>query len=337
MNNKMRISILVPCYNEEKNIEPMANAIKDAMSVYEGKYDYEIIFRDNASTDRSLEILKRISRSDHRIKVIVNARNYGLDFKKNTYFGRVFGDVVISIPCDFQEPPELIPEFISHWEKGYEVVCGQKTSSKEGGLKYGLRQLYYQIIDSMSDYPIYRNMSGITLISGRLFQLWQKDGNTDEPFRYFVADIGCDVKLIPYEQQKRRSGKSSYNIWRYLSFAIDSMISTSKAPLRVATVSGFCMAVISFLIGLFYLVAKLIWWERFPMGTAPILIGMFFLCSVQLLFIGVVGEYVGNILRKVTQNNPPMVRELINFENAEADPYLVQSSSHEAQSASNSE
>ena len=323
-----KISILVPCYNEEKNIAPMARALTDIMRQYDGKYNYEIVFRDNASMDSSMEVLRSLASEDSHIKVISNARNYGASYRKDTFNRRVSGDARILIPCDFQEPPELIPEFIQWWERGYEAVCGQKISSQEGQIKYGLRSVFYKLIGAFSNHPQPRHMSGIVLVSKRIHELKWKSDN-DESMRYFLTDIGCNIKLIPYEQQKRRSGKSSYNVWRYLSFAIESMISTSTAPLRIATVVGFLMSAISFVVGMFYLIVKLVWWYRFPAGTAPLLIGLFFLGSIQLLFIGIVGEYVGNILRKVTPNNPPLVKELLNFDNADEDPYLIRNASAE--------
>ncbi len=315
-----KISILIPCYNEEKNIVPMAETLTGIMGLYKEKYEYEIIFRDNASTDDSMRILRSLASKDDHIKVIENIRNFGFDPKKDTFIGRVSGDVVIVIACDFQEPPEMIPEFISWWEKGYEAVCGQKTSSKEGKIKYLLRQVFYNIIDCFSSIPQYRNMSGICLLSRRVFELSSE--YNDLMLRYFLADIGCNVKLIQYEQQKRRAGKSSYNIWRYLSFAVYALTSVSTAPLRLASVLGFFMSFLSFLVGMIYLIYKLIFWDSFVVGTAPMVIGVFFLGSVILFFIGVVGEYVGITLRTVQKQSPPLVRELINFDNPENDPYL---------------
>ena len=317
-----KITVVVPCYNEEKNIKPMYNALTSILEKYTGKYDYEIIFRDNDSQDNSAEIYREIS-CDKHVKVIINARNYGIGGYKDTVANRVSGDVIIDIPCDFQEPPELIPQFIDCWELGYEAVCGCKISSKEPKVKYWLRQLFYKIISSFSDIPQYKNISGITLRSRRLYDLALEC--PDMSFRFFIADLGIDVKLIEYEQQQRREGKSKFNIWRYLSFAIDSMISTSTFPLRMASLLGFITSVLSFFVGLVYLVLKLIFWDRFYAGIAPLLIGIFFLGSIQLFFIGVVGEYVGNILRKVSNHNPPIVKELINFEEKENDPFYFKS------------
>ena len=322
-----KISVLVPCFNEEENVEPMANELNNILKNYDGKYDYEIIFRDNASIDGSLGKMRAVAHNNHHIKVIANSRNYGTDTKKDSFVGRVSGDVILSIPCDFQEPPELIPDFIEWWEKGYEVVCGQKTGSKEGKIKYGLRQLFYRILNTFSETPQYSNISGIVLMSRKIYDLYSQ--YNDMYLRYFLADIGCEVKLIQYEQKKRRAGKSSYNIWRYLSFTIESMTSVSVAPLRLATVIGFLMSFVSFIIGIVYLVYKLIFWYEFDPGTAPIVIGMFFLGSVIIFFIGVLGEYVGRIFLLSSKQSPPIVKELINFDNPESDEFLFKSNIHE--------
>ncbi len=315
-----KISILVPCFNEEKNIELMAEKLLEIMGKYEGIYDYEIVFRDNGSTDNSLEVMKRVAQTDKRVKIIVNSRNYGVMPGRDTFASRIKGDAVIYISGDFQDPPELIPEFLRYWEKGYEAVCGQKTSSQEGKIKFALRQLFYRIIDKFAEIPQYKNVSGMYLLSRRMFNYYS-EGEMD--LRFFLADVGCDVKLIKYEQQKRHSGKSSYNVWRSLTFAIYSLISVSTSPLRMSMLLGFAMSILSFMVGLCYLVYKLIWWNGFIAGAAPVLIGVFFLGSVQLFFIGIVGEYVGNILHKVTHKNPTFVRELINFDNTDDDPYLI--------------
>lgn len=315
-----KISILIPCYNEEENIEAMKEALTEQMQAYRDKYDYELVFRDNASTDRSADVLRRIAAEDPHVKVIINARNYGMDVSKDTFFGRVTGDAILTIAADFQAPPELIPQFIYWWEQGYEVVCGQKLTSQENKGTFRLRQLFYKIIDHFSEIPQYRNMVGISLLSRRIYDI-RKSSRMDAPFRYFISDLGCEVKLIPYEQQRRRAGKSSYNVRRYLSFAITSLISTSTVPLRIATVSGFFLALVSFVIGVIYLIIKLILWNRFSAGVAPLLIGVFFIGSIQLFFIGIVGEYVGNILHKVSRRPPPIVKELINID--EDDPYYV--------------
>lgn len=306
-----KVSIQIPCYNEVGNVQEMAETVTKIMSSL--PYDYEIFFVDNASTDGTKEILRAIAASDNRIKVLINNRNYGLDGRSRRNAEKYLsGDVVINLPCDFQEPPELIPEFLRYWEEGYLVVCGQKIASEEGKLKYALRDAFYRIINSMSETPQYAHISGITLLDRQVLDEYLKS-DYDFHFRYALADMGYETKIIPYKQQQRKSGKSSYNFWRYLSFAVSSLTATSYVPLRVMTVVGFIMSVISFVIGVVYLVYKLIFWDRFQAGTAPMILGMFFLGSIQLLFIGILGEYIGAILKKVTKKPDVIMSETINL------------------------
>ena len=311
-NAKKKISVHVPCYNEVGNVKPMADTLTEIMR--ELPYDYEIIFTDNCSTDGTKEILRSLAAQDRHIKVLMNNRNYGLDGRSGKNSSKyVSGDVVIGIPCDFQEPPELIPEFIKCWEQGYKVVCGQKIGSKEGRLKYACRSIFYKLIKALSDIPQYEHISGIILLDREIRKELDKY-DYDVNFRFKVADAGYEVKLIQYEQRERRSGKSSYNVWRYLSFAITSMITTSTAPLRLMTIAGFLLSVASFIVGFVYLIAKLLFWYNFQAGMAPILIGMFFIGSVQLFFLGIIGEYIGVILRKVSKKPDAILSEKINVE-----------------------
>lgn len=308
-----KITISVPCFNEVNNARPMAETlirIMDGMT----NYTYEIIFTDNASEDGTQDVLRELAKEYQNVKVIINNRNYGMDGRSGRNTSKMAsGDALIYIPCDFQEPPELIPEFIKYWEEGYKAVCGQKCGSKEGKIKFALRSLFYKIIDIFSDVSQYRNMSGITLTDREIMELILQI-DMDVPLRFHLADMGYEVKLIPYVQQKRRSGKSTYNAWRYLTFAINAMVNTSTTPLRIATVTGVCMSAVSFLIGVIYLVLKLVAWNRFQAGTTPVLIGMFFLGAVQILFMGIVGEYVGLISRKVSKRPEAIVREFLNFD-----------------------
>lgn len=314
MNNK-KISVIVPCYNEGINVKNMGEKLVEILN--ETGYDYEILFVDNCSTDESQNYLRELAHKYKRIKVLFNNRNYGVGGRKGREcYANAKGDAVISIACDFQEPPEYIPEFISWWEKGYKVVCAQKIGSKEGAFKYGLRQLFYKIINNFSETPQYANISGITLISREVLDEYLKT-DIDIDFRFAIADMGYEIKMIPYEQQKRASGHSKYNLWRYLSFAINSMVNTSTTPLRLMTVTGFLLSMVSFVIGSAYLIMKLIWWNRFPVGIAPALIALFFIGSVQLFCMGVIGEYIGVVLRKVTRQPDLIIRERLNFEENE--------------------
>lgn len=307
-----KISVSVPCYNEVGNVREMAEVLTDIMRNL--PYEYEIIFTDNCSTDGTKDILRELAAKDKHIKVLMNSRNYGVDGRSDRNMLKyVKGDVYIAIACDFQEPPELIPEFIKAWEEGYQVVCGQKTSSKEGFIKYGCRSLFYKIIKSLSDTPQYEHISGIVLIDREVLEPYMKT-DYDLQFRYAIADMGYDIKFIRYEQRERKSGKSSYNVWRYLSFAITAMVTTSTTPLRVMTVLGTLMSFVCFVVGVAYLVLKLIYWHTYQLGTAPLLIGMFFLGSVQIFALGVMGEYVGEILRRVSKRPDVVLSEKLNIE-----------------------
>ena len=306
-----KISVAVPCYNEVGNVREMAETLTGIMCNL--PYEYEIIFTDNCSTDGTKDILRQLAANDRHIKVLMNSRNYGVDGRSDLNTLRyVKGDVFISIPCDFQEPPELIPEFLQYWQQGYKVVCGQKTSSEEGRIKYGCRRLYYRVIQWLSNVPQYEHISGITLIDREILERYVKT-DYDYQFRFAIADMGCDIKLVPYKQRARKSGKSSYNIWRSLSFAINSMVTTSVTPIRIMTIMGIGFSFLSFLIGLIYLIWKLIWWQNFQVGMAPMLIGVFFLGSVQIFFLGILGEYVGEILNKISKLPDVVTTEEINF------------------------
>lgn len=313
-----KISICVPCYNEEKNImdayDQITNVLKDMV-----RYEYEIIFADNASTDGSAEILRQLASQDKRVKVIFNYRNYGpARSGKNVCF-RATGDAIISVPCDLQEPPEMIPRFIDEWEKGNLIVWGQKTKSKENPIKYFLRGIYYKIIKNFSDVPQYEQTTAFGITDRTVYDIVKELNEPNMAIRHLVAELGYPVKMIPYTQEKRKKGKSSYNIWRYLDFALNSLVSTSKVPLRLTTIFGAICSAISFLMGIIYLIYKLIRWDTFLAGMAPLIIAVFFLASVQILSIGMIGEYVGVILTKVTKRPLVLEKECLNFEEDEGE------------------
>ena len=310
---RKKISFEIPCYNEAGNVVELNKQITDIMKGLD--YDYEILYTDNSSTDGTTDLLREMAAADDHVKVLLNNRNYGiLDGRssKNTDH-YVSGDVVIGLAGDFQDPPELIPEFIKAWEDGYKVVCGRKTASEEGKVKYAFRDLFYRIIDSMSDVPQHHHISGIVLYDREVHEYFLQTDD-DLYFRFALADMGYEVKYIDYVQNKRKYGKSSYSLNRYLTYAINSLCSVSYRPLRLMTLSGITLSFISFLVGMIYLIYKLIFWKRFQSGMAPVLIGMFFLGSLQLLFVGLLGEYIGAILRKVTKKPPVVLKEKINLD-----------------------
>lgn len=307
-----KISVCIPCYNEEKNIMNAYNRVSSVLKALE-RYDYEILFADNASKDGSEAILRQLAAEDKHVKVIFNMRNYGpMRSGKNLCF-RATGDAVIPVPCDLQEPPEMIPEFVKEWEKGNLIVWGQKTKSKENPVKYFLRSIYYKIIKMFSDVPQYEQTDGFGILDRSVYDMIKSLDDRDIEVRHMIADLGYPVKLIPYTQERRQYGKSSYNLWRYFDFALTSLITTSRVPLRLTTILGVICSIISFILGTIYLIYKLVRWNSFLVGIAPLVIAVFFLGSVQILSIGMIGEYVGAVLTKVTKRPLVLERECLNF------------------------
>ncbi|MGN0636466.1 MAG: glycosyltransferase [Acutalibacteraceae bacterium] len=309
-----KISILVPCYNEEENVVPMSEALTDVMQTSLSAYDYEIVFIDNHSTDMTRPRIEEICQKDSRIKAIFNCRNFG-QFN-SPYYGMLqcTGDCVICICADFQDPVELIPRFVEEWEKGYKIVCGIKTSSRENKLMRFFRTCYYKLIRKMSSTEQIEHFTGFGLYDKSFIQVL-RDLKDPTPFlRGIVAELGPTRKEIPYEQAKRRAGKTHNNFYTLYDAAMLSFTSYTKIGLRLASFLGMIIATLSAVIGLVYLVLKLCHWDRFPMGTAPALIGMFFLGAIQLFFIGFLGEYILNINTRV-MNRPLVIEEKrINFD-----------------------
>lgn len=294
----------------------MFEAIRKIMATLP-QYDYEHIFIDNCSQDRTREILRQIAKEDSRVKVIFNAKNFGPGRSGSHAFFQSTGDATVCLACDFQDPPELIPQYVDQWEKGYKVVWGRKEKSEESRLMFAVRTLYYKIIQSFSDYDQYEHVTGFGLYDRSVVELMRSAEEPSPNFRNLIAEYGIEIGFISYIQPARRAGKSSYNFIRYLDTAISSLINTSRAPLRLATILGFLMSGFSFLIAIFYLIFKLVFWNSFSAGTAPVVIGLFFLGSVQLLFIGIIGEYIGEILTRVTKRPLVVERERINFNEKE--------------------
>lgn len=310
-----KISIGICCYNEEENIDLMYKAVTEQMKQLP-QYDYELIFADNASEDSSPDILKKIASEDKHVKVILNQTNFGPTRSAINLITKMTGDAFVGLPCDFQEPPEMIPDFINEWEKGYDIIWGQKIRSRENPLKRVCRNVFYFIIDLFSEKKQIRHITGFGLQDKKVIDIIRKTVIQDPEIniRYAVSEYGFKVKLLPYTQQKRLRGKSSYNFTRYYNFAITSLCNTSIKPLRMMTVLGMFIALMSVVVALFYLVYKLTHWNTFNAGMAPLIIGMFFFGAVQVFSIGLLGEYVGVLIRKVTDKPVVVEKETINFE-----------------------
>lgn len=309
-----KISILIPCYNEEENVVPMSEAIVNLFTKELTQYDYELLFIDNDSSDNTRPLLRQICAKNPKIKAIFNAKNFG-QFN-SPYYGilQTTGDCTISMVCDFQDPIELIPQYLAEWENGYKIVIGIKSSSKENPIMYHLRSFYYRIIKKFSNTEQIEHFTGSGLYDKEFVQVL-RDLKDPTPFlRGIVAELGYKRKEIEYEQPQRRAGKTHNNFMSLYDAAMLSFTSYTKIGLRLATFLGIGCGAISFVIGVFYLIAKLIYWDSFSAGIAPITIGMFFLGSVQLFFLGFLGEYIMSINQRV-MNRPLVVEEeRINFD-----------------------
>ena len=308
-----KISVLIPCYNEEENVEPISQAVVETLTRELPQYDYELVFIDNDSNDRTRPILRRLCEENPKIKAIFNARNFG-QFN-SPYYGmlQVTGDCVIEMVADFQDPVDLIPAYVKAWEEGYKIVIGIKTSSRESKIMYWLRSCYYRLIKNLSDVEQIEHFTGSGLYDREFIEVL-RGLNDPTPFlRGIVAELGYKRKEIPYEQPERRAGKTHNNFYKLYDAAMLSVTSYTKVGLRLATIFGAFCGVVSILVALVYLVMKLIWWDRFPAGMAPLLIGMMFLGSVQIFFIGLVGEYVLSINQRVMKRPLVIEEERINF------------------------
>lgn len=310
-----KISFGICCYNEAQNVERMYEAVTKEIKKFP-EYDYDIVFSDNHSEDGTQDILRRIAKKDKKVKVILNQTNFGADRSNVNCIKHLTGDAVICLTCDFQDPPEMIPEFIEKWQEGYDVVWGQKVQSDEGKIKYLCRKIYYAVIDSFSDVKQLRQVIGFGLMDQSVVDIIMIQMEQDPylHFRHLIPEYGFKVCLLPYCQQKRQHGKSSYGLSQYFSFALVSLCNTSMKPLRMMTVLGMLVALGSVIVALFYLFYKLTHWYTFDAGMAPIVIGLFFVSAVQLFCLGILGEYIGIILRRVSKRINVVEEELINFD-----------------------
>ncbi len=309
-----KISIVTPCYNEENNIQDVYSRVKqifDQLKIY----SYEHLFIDNASTDKSILILKRIAKKDSNVKIIINHRNFGVVRSMCYALLQTSGNSVVFLAADLQEPPELIPKFIQKWEEGYLVVKGIKTSSKEIFLMYFLRSVYYYLVQAISDVEVTSHFTGFGLYDRKVIEVLREINDPYPYFRGLIEELGFSSVKIAYQQQQRKKGKSSYNLCRYFDEAMLGITSHSRIPLRIATIIGLIMSFFSFIVFIGYLVAKLMFWQSFQLGNVPIVVGLFLLSSMQLLFVGIIGEYIGLIHLRMLNRPLVLERERINFEN----------------------
>jgi dolichol-phosphate mannosyltransferase len=309
---KKLLSIVTPTYNEVDNIESLLDSIREAIVPLD-QYEFEIIVIDNCSSDGTQEKIREIAGKDARIKVIFNVRNFG--HIRSPYYGilQSNGVATIYLASDFQDPPDLIPKFIEEWEKGWKLVMAVKPVSKSSPLMHFLRKYYYKFLDNISDIEILKDATGFGMYDKKIIE-HLKEINDPYPFlRGIICELGYPIKSIPFIQPRRLGGITKNNFYTLLDIAMLGLVSHSKVPIRIASLLGFLLGCVSILIALYFLVMKLILWDSFPLGSAPAIIGLFFMFGIQLFFVGILGEYIGSIHTHV-RNRPIVVeRERINF------------------------
>jgi glycosyltransferase involved in cell wall biosynthesis len=310
---KRFISIITPCLNEEGNVLPLYERVRDVLATM-SDYDYEHLFIDNASTDGTPAVLRKLASQDKRVKVIFNNRNFG--HSRSPYYAmmQARGEAVVALASDLQDPPELISDFVEQWEAGYKVVLGQKTESEENWIVFLARSVYYRLLRTFADVDLLEHVTGFGLYDREVLEQLRAINEPVPYVRGLVSELGYDVGRIPYSQPKRKSGVTKNNFYTLYDLAMLGFTSHSRVPLRIATMLGFLGALLSLVAGLAYLVYKLLYWSQISVGIAPLVIGLFFLGSLQLVFLGVMGEYIGAILTQV-QHRPYVVeRERLNFD-----------------------
>ena len=312
------LSIVTACYNEEENVEETYRRVREVVESLPPRdgepYTYEHLFIDNASADRTVEVLRGICAADPNVRVIVNTRNFG--HIRSPFHGllQARGDAVISIVADLQDPPEMIRDFVARWEEGYRIVVAVKQESREKRAMLFVRRLFYRLIDRLSEIPLVRNFTGFGLYDRVVMD---KLREIDDPYPYFrglICDLGYERAEVPYTQPRRARGITKNNFYTLYDMAMLGITNHSKVPLRLATMAGFTLSMVALLIALVYLIIKLAFWDTFELGLAPLVIGVYFFGSVQLFFIGIVGEYIGSIHTQVYHRPLVIEKERINFE-----------------------
>ena len=307
------ISVVTGCYNEEENVRELYCQVKEVFDQMDD-YTYEHIFIDNASRDKTVSILKEISLTDPNVKVIVNTRNVGHIRSPYHALMQAKGAAVIAMAADLQDPPAMIVDFLRKWESGYKIVIGVKAKSEESALFFAIRSIYYRIIGDLADIELVKNFTGFGLYDRDIVDILKK---IDDPYPYFrglICDIGYERVEIEYTQNARKRGITKNNFYTLYDLAMLGITNHSKVPLRLATMTGFAVAILSLLVAVGYFIYKLIFWDSFSVGIAPLVIGLFFFASVQLFFIGIIGEYIGAIHTQILKRPLVIEKERINFD-----------------------
>ena len=307
-----KISVITPCYNEEGNVQAVYEATKAVFAQY-SHYDYEHVFIDNCSEDNTVKEIKAIAARDPKVKLIVNARNFGHIRSPYHALLQVDGDAAIPMAADLQDPPELIHQFIKKWEEGFKLVAAVKNASDEPWLYFQVRKLYYKIVNKLADVDLIPGFHGYGLLDRVILNAMKKLKDPYPYLRGIVCEIGFPREVVHFHQPTRKVGFTKNNLYSLYDLAMTGMVNHSKVPLRMAIFVGFGMAILSFLVALAYLIYKIIYWYEFSVGMAPLIIGIFLFSSVQLIFLGIVGEYMGSIFSQVKDRPLVIEKERVNF------------------------
>ena len=312
-----KISVIVPCYNEEHSLTNLKQRVENVFSNELSGYDYEIIFVDDASKDNTEDIIRNICADNNKCKAVFNAGNFG--FHRNVFesFKYATGDAAFMMFGDMQDPPEMLPQFVAKWEEGYKCVVGQRISSQEKGLMKLFRGMYYDLIDMLSQTKQIHNMNGYGLYDRQFIDILSDIKDVSPYFKTVIAEYGIDVYVLPYAQNKSMRGKSNFNFWRNYDFAMGGITSSTKMLMRIATFVGVFVAVVSLIFGIYVFIRKLIYWDSYPFGIASVLDAVLLLGSLQLIFIGILGEYILSINERTSSKPRVVVKEKINFDQGE--------------------
>lgn len=313
MSERTLLSIVTPCYNEEENVDELYTQVKAAIAG-QTKYEFELIFIDNHSQDGTVAKLKKLAEKDPMVKIIVNTRNFG--HIRSPYYGilQSSGAATIYLASDLQDPPKLIPEFIRYWEEGYKLVMAIKPVSKGIAWVHALRKAYYRFLDGISDITLVADATGFGLYDREVLDHLRQ---IDDPYpflRGLICELGYEIKTIPFAQPRRLRGISKNNLYTLYDIAMLGIVSHSKVPIRIAAFAGFALGMLSVIAAIVFLILKLLYWDSFPMGIAPVVIGMFFMFGILMLFIGILGEYIGAIHTHIQRRPVVVEKERINFD-----------------------
>lgn len=311
---RKKVSIVTPCYNEQDNVEKLIRLVKEQFDNMP-QYDYEHILIDNCSTDNTVDILSKCAAEDKHVKIILNARNFG--HIRSPYYGmlQAYGDCVVSMVSDLQDPPELLPQMLKKWEEGYKIITCVKNKSKENPLMFMCRKLFYNTLAKFSETEQIKNFTGFGLYDKKFLDVLRTEINDPYPyFRGIIAELGFDRYELEYVQPKREKGRTKNNFYTLYDIGMLGFVNHSKLPLRLASFIGFGVAILSLIVAIVYFIYKLVYWDSFTVGTAPLVIGLFFFSSVQLFFIGIIGEYIGAIHTQVKKRPLVIEKQRINFD-----------------------